>query len=543
MITVLIVDDEYLIRSLVKSLIPWERLGLTFAGEAADGEQAYQIIQEKHPDIVILDINLPIMNGLELTKKLYENGFDTHVIFLTGYRNFEYARLAVTYRAYDFLLKPISKEELSFALERLATSIRAEQVKAVPLNPEEPALQEAFLRRLCFGRVGASPDLTAAELMRHALPLRPENLLVMSAELRFHDESSDGVYTYALFNILQELILKDDHFKNVCGFPSEDERTILLANILAPEKVQEILHKIGAQANRILKSNFPFTAVIGVSEVFSGYDRIHGAVRTAIHCADRTICHSEEIVFFPSGGETGASFEAWLVAACGTLKSILTAGSWQKGRAYLQSVFRTMHRQHLNQSVFRTASIRISAVLYEEAERRGILNTAEIERGALPTGRIVGHPTGRELEIILLDFYDTLESHSEQSSLSVLTRNVKRYVLAHYRECDLGLLQIADNVHASQAYVSSLFKRETGTSITEFITACRLRTAADLLSADTGIGLAEVAQKAGWSDPYYFSKIFKKHFGVAPSKFAADSDWYLEPDESEPQTAEPDDTE
>ena len=118
-ISVLIVDDEYLIRSLIRNSVRWEAYGMEVVGEAGDGESALSFIRTFQPQIALVDINMPILNGLELAQKVREGNYKTHIIFLTGYRDFEYAKQAVTYQAFDYLLKPIDADELAETLIRL----------------------------------------------------------------------------------------------------------------------------------------------------------------------------------------------------------------------------------------------------------------------------------------------------------------------------------------------------------------------------------------------------------------------------------------
>lgn len=108
---ILIADDEISIRQLIKKLID-PSAPLQIVGEAADGNSAYEMIQEKKPDIVITDIRMPGLNGVELMRKARENGIKVDFILVSGYRDFEYARSAVQLGALDYLLKPINREEL-----------------------------------------------------------------------------------------------------------------------------------------------------------------------------------------------------------------------------------------------------------------------------------------------------------------------------------------------------------------------------------------------------------------------------------------------
>ena len=117
MISVLIVDDEYLIRSLIRNSISWTEFGMEVVGEAGDGEEALAFIAAHQPQIALVDINMPILNGLELAQKVQERHYRTRIIFLTGYRDFEYAKQACDLGAFAYLLKPIEDDKLQETME------------------------------------------------------------------------------------------------------------------------------------------------------------------------------------------------------------------------------------------------------------------------------------------------------------------------------------------------------------------------------------------------------------------------------------------
>ena len=137
MISVLIVDDEYLLRSLIRRSINWDQLGMEVVGEAGDGEEAIDFIRANHPQIALVDINMPIMNGLELAQKCQEEGLDTNIVFLSGYREFEYAKQAVAYQAFDYLLKPLDTKDMTAVLTKLRQKIEQEREASTHLRKAE----------------------------------------------------------------------------------------------------------------------------------------------------------------------------------------------------------------------------------------------------------------------------------------------------------------------------------------------------------------------------------------------------------------------
>ena len=123
----LIADDEYFIRQRIKKIIPWEKLNLTFAGEAENGQQVIDHLEKEPVDLLLLDIKMPQMNGIETARYIKEHFPSVHMLILSGYNDFEYARTAIRYGVKEYLLKPVAAEELERALSECIQAIHFEE--------------------------------------------------------------------------------------------------------------------------------------------------------------------------------------------------------------------------------------------------------------------------------------------------------------------------------------------------------------------------------------------------------------------------------
>lgn len=151
---VIIVDDEYLIRNLIKMKIDWEEVGMEVVGEAANAEQALELVDNLNPDIIFTDICMPSMDGIEFSKLVIERYSHIKIIIVTGYDDFEYARSSVRLGISDFILKPINSDELMQSLSKLRSIINSERNHEKEYNQlkkhvEEslPVLREKFLNQ------------------------------------------------------------------------------------------------------------------------------------------------------------------------------------------------------------------------------------------------------------------------------------------------------------------------------------------------------------------------------------------------------------
>ncbi|MEH7118494.1 response regulator [Neobacillus vireti] len=145
---VVIVDDDRIIRKGLSSIIPWEEHGFELVGAAADGEEGLEIVKEKHPQIVISDIQMPFMDGLEMTRAIKEFNPKTKIILLTGYEDFKYAHEAIKLKAFDYLLKPVETSELIEKLKHASQEWNVENKREMQFTESKSLTQEKFLKNL-----------------------------------------------------------------------------------------------------------------------------------------------------------------------------------------------------------------------------------------------------------------------------------------------------------------------------------------------------------------------------------------------------------
>lgn len=156
MLTMLVVDDEYLVRLGIRETIDWEKYGIKIIGEACDGEEGLELAIKHSPDIVITDMNMPIMDGVELISKLRQNGLECGIIILSGFQEFEYARTAVNYGVGTYLLKPIDNNQLVEAVLNVSRKIKEEKSTRhyyEKLKSELSTIKKQFLRDLILGNI------------------------------------------------------------------------------------------------------------------------------------------------------------------------------------------------------------------------------------------------------------------------------------------------------------------------------------------------------------------------------------------------------
>ncbi|MBA4347634.1 MAG: hypothetical protein C0413_02140 [Clostridiales bacterium] len=522
---VLIVDDENLQREILKIAIPWEEHGFAVCGEARDGAQALELCRSLKPDIILVDVNMPVLNGLNLIEKLKEEGAACRAVIISGHDEFAYARRAITLGVEDYLLKPIDEDELLSLMLRIRSEILEKKQADHSLlqlrhQTEEDyrSLRSAFLRKVAH-RVLAEDEILSQTEYFTLNRVRSVAAAVIQIERQDGNGESGGelsAFRIAVANVLtelfqteQECILFDDR---------PDRFGVALVTAQGEADEASIIERFHA-AQQYLQNEMRIGVSIGIgdsvqrmSEFACSYEhaneaRKHGKVfhnsrvsRYEKHidepvCFTLTTAQRTEFKLNMKTGNQNAVYEQ--------IKGILCENALQ--RANLKS---------LQNTVFSFISAMNEAV-HEYRREVDFLTFSYQEMAHKFDGF---HSTGEMADWLCQLASQCIAEIGACCGISAHIEKAKQIILEQYGNCDLRLEQIAREVYLNENYLSTKFAQTTGMSIVEYLTFVRLNKAKELLDAHT-LSAAEVAEKVGYLDPNYFSKCFKKEFGISPHQY------------------------
>lgn len=204
-----IVDDEYLVRLGIRETIDWAANGIEVIGDASNGKQGYEMIKELNPDLVITDIKMPIMNGVDLVKTLHKDGFNGEIVVLSGYKDFEYAKETFENGIFSYVVKPIDNDELLEVVLRAVAKLEQkikDRTLTSKVQTELPTLQSEFMKKLLSSNSFVGSDIPS-ELLNHDISL-PTNgtMALISIEEMFKSKKSElNIY----INLLKEALSKE----------------------------------------------------------------------------------------------------------------------------------------------------------------------------------------------------------------------------------------------------------------------------------------------------------------------------------------------
>ncbi|MCD1259680.1 response regulator [Paenibacillus athensensis] len=537
MLQILLVDDEPFVVDDLSITVPWSDLGYEQVHVAYSGQMALDILQINPIDVVLSDISMPEMNGLQLIGHIRSRWKHIKCVLLTGYAEFDYARKAIELQASRYLLKPLSDEELVEVLGELREEIRREwdtlasyQLTMQTLREHLPLLRDKLLNGLLQGRRFAHSQL-AEQLSKYQLAFKtdaPAALMIVRLEDYFqkHDTDSLLLFEYAIVNIAGELFgqhfqlwsCKDAHDYIVFLLqPKADERGGAAFGGEADEAQMWLIQtacQLQRNVNALLKGE--------ISVVTTEWGLFPAAVGDMYQTAIATIRQyigQETSVFLTAGQAPPAHKVPALLALYEppTLLHLFEASRWDAIHDKLQAVFEELKERNAHSAEhLREARSSLETAFYYIAHKNNKL-LAEIVGDALEEGKIFHSPD--RLADWAAHIVGKLKEHFETERKDLragLIEQVHAYVDSHLSY--ISLQAIADHVGLHPVYLSKVYKTMTGKSIGDYLFQLKMEKAAHLLTSSE-LKIYEIAAELGYSSAHYFIKLFKDYSRMTPQEY------------------------
>lgn len=528
MYTLLIADDEPLIRNGVKKIIDWESLGFSKIFLAEDGQAALDIIRKNHVDLVLTDIVMPFMDGLELTEILSREYPQIHVVILTGHEDFQYAQKSVGLGVKNYILKPIGAESLYKEMKEICEKLHIEnsqrqyvQSMKNQLRQSLPVLQEQTLNKIvCSADRNLKLYLERAKSLQLDLSQGPYEIGVMDLDMEDISGTDYDLYLFAARNIAKEC-LGNDHYV----FEDGKDRIVILCrcgklDVDTHDLIYDVLCVIQKSIyNTVrLKTTCALgTSAESVEELNQAYRNAKKALECKYSLGSNNVYDIEDLNYLER------SFYYPHQELHRLTKSIMIGNTEEIEKA-VHAVF------HINGKDGSLSGKNVK-VIYMEAMNSLLRELAGLKevpdemwnRGFTLYQEFDKYSSLKELEDGLIrfacDIRDQMNSAQTNSGMQVIDK-VKDYVMKNYRNAEISLTSAAEFASVSTGYLSGLFKKEAGTNFVKYLTDVRMEKSMQLLRS-TDMKTYEIAYETGFSNPHYFSVSFKKYTGMSPSEFRA----------------------
>ena len=524
---VLLADDEEEIRAGISRKIDWESLGFTLVGEADNGEVALELAEQLNPDVVLTDIKMPFMDGLELCRRLKQSLPAAKLVVFSGFDDFEYARQAVSMGVSEYILKPINAPELTAVLDKLRGQLDQQRMERRDMetlrrryDESLPVLRELFYTRLLDGHL--SPGQITLRAARYEITLGPGPWTVALAYPGGGTLDETAARDELL--LLSVRAFLEEHFSlegcSACAVLYGDIVALLIQ--LRDETCLYPLLKELDRLSRLSQSYLGLSLTAGVGRLCRNLEDLHHSTDGARAALDyRVLGGGSRIIYIGDlepQSSAALSFEEEDQRA---LANAVKLGTPDQVKQVVRALTERLRQAGLSSSRCDLFLLELVACLVRLARAGSVAVEEVFGEGFTGVVPISGFSSLDELclwlETHCLKLHDLL-GRQRLNSTGQLIERAKAFIAGHYTDTQLSVETLCSHLHLSPTYFSTLFKREVGMSFTAYVTQVRMERAAQLLQ-NTDEKTYRIAEQTGYADPNYFSYVFKRHFGLSPSKF------------------------
>lgn len=539
MIKVFLVEDEMLIREGIKNSIEWEEEGYEFVGEAGDGELALPMILKEKPDILITDIRMPFMTGLELSRLVKQELPQIKILILSGYDDFEYAKEAIKIGVTEYLLKPISSAKLLETLQAVSEEISHER--------EENSLQEIyrqemrenielkkmkFFSRLLSGEMSLGEALEEGRELDMNLSARMYRIIlfkVLPGQLAQERESGE-VYA-AVDRLVGKFSYIISFQRGIDGWAflvtADEERELVERTDVFLESLETLVK----QYQNIEYFGGIGKAVCRLRELSVSFREADKAFASRFTREMNQMVFGEDIqpVRDNEGFQTDCFGE--LEETHHVVEKFLNNGAREEVTSFVDACLDDIPEDNFKSLMMRQyvmMNIYVTVMSFCEKITRNagkVLEEDILQQRGEELKKAVSSTSSREdirqYVIHLVEQAVEVRNAASGKRYSDIIQIAKEQIETTFMEEGISLHTVAASVGMSPSYFSSIFSKEMGKTFVEYLTEIRIEKAKDLLVC-TSMKTSEVGFQVGYKDPHYFSYIFKKVQGCSPKEYRAE---------------------
>ncbi len=530
MFKLMIVDDELLMRMGIRSMVDWEKHGFVLAGEASNGKEALDLALKVRPDLIITDIKMPLMDGLQLIREASGKLSSCKYVILSYFNEFRYAKEALQLGAVDYLIKnEITPAGLIELLEVIRQRLLEDNDKVRSGNKElSPGyseslshLKENLFKDMISGLLDTSKALTKAEQLH--VRVRSDELRVIKFRMdtfervrKKYVEKDEKLLRFSVLNILEEMIPRKWDKEIVIESSSD---YLLMINSVRTDSARTEIENLCGLIQQAMRDFMNLTFSVGVSSVVQDLRCLRTACREADYALrSRFFLGTGRILFFENiGSETGLKETKFLRSEewKSEFRNALDSHKEEKLISNMNEIRRKLASLQANEREIRESYIWLTEIISHELsyEFRFQLPQAEM----LPYEAVLAAETWDEVHSIVLSYarqyIDGDHPLPERSYADLAADLIHR----DYAE-EISLLSIANQINVNPSYLSRVFKQEKGENFVSYLTRVRMERAKSFLESRK-YKVSEVADKVGYHNYPYFSKIFKKVVGMSPEEY------------------------
>ncbi len=522
MYKVMIVDDEQFILDGLRAIIDWEEYNLSVSACALDGEEAFSFFTRQYMDIVITDITMPRMNGLDLIRKIKKINSDVKFIILSGYSDFQYVKEGIKLGIENYLLKPINVEELTSTLtntiNKIETSINQELYSKNDLN----ILRNNILYRWATNNIDAQELTERAALLN--LNLKYLYYTVSSIKLLFpfdeHDIRNNKKKSKLVSQALKICAATTDYHQDLICFCDLVGDLVFISCRNSQNGQEKMLSMVLNQVKEILNSKLHLNLFITVGRNYKSYLNVYKSYwetkelqNYLLLLTENQIIHYDEVKSLTENNSVITeldfkSFSKLLISKNTTVIFQFIDELFAK----LQSSITT------TPSDIQNCAIKILLIINRLAEELNLpSNTSKHDYKKLFSNLLKLQSIEQIIKSVkdeIIKFNESLTM--EDLQMTPVIRQILNYINSNYAS-ELSIKTLSQKLNINPTYLGQLFQKETGELFSNYVNELRIKKAKELLLT-TNLKTKKIASRVGYSDVNYFYKKFKQYTGLSPTE-------------------------
>ncbi len=522
MIKLMIADDEPWVREGLFHAVEWNKMEIEVVGCASNGQEAYDLYIENKPRIIITDIKMPFIDGLELTKKILDMDSDAYILLISAYSDFDYAKRALELGAMDYILKPFSKKKILSIIEKAVNTIYS--------NDEKKQLVEKsreYIKQYVIDKITGTLYTEYADIKKlfeeNSLTIYNRDIAVITArimtngELPAHLPDPDAIkgfseyaqgYLSAHFPYVLATVKESGLFTAILGLDEANTYNY----------VREKIHDLYNKTEPEYKDNL----IIGAGKIYETIMNAYNSYCEALISLNYNISSSNRVCFFDNLAKGNSMDSKNITEFYSKLENIISKRNIDEVRIILDELEPLIIQNYylydydLKSFFYQLASIPVNILLKNNLRIKDVFEDGVNINNIVNSVETVVEFKARYIQII-----EKVISFLEKKSDLYVRKDIekiKNFINSHFCDSSISLNLIADKIGLTPAYVSKLFKQELGISYVEYITDLRINRARELLE-NHNYRIYEIAEMTGYSNTNYFISLFKKHVGVSPAEY------------------------
>lgn len=521
MYSVFLVDDEPIVLEGIRTKIDWENSVFSFAGEATDGEIALSMIQEIKPDILITDIKMPFMDGLELSAAIKKIQPWIKIIILSGHDEFDYAKKAISIGIEDYLLKPFTSEDVIQSLNKAALQIDKERTQLSDiskmkeeLKSSNKLLQKEFLLNLVHGSIDMTNIMKKCQELGLNLISRYYKILISKIQTE-SDNKKPAEEACSRLNSYSS------SWDQTISFFHHSNNLVCILKSNSTEELEENVFHLAETIEHIATQNSDCTVITAIGKTIEHLSQITDSYEDAKKILNNTpienqnrIISSDDLKMndndFLNINENDPLVDRLKYASKNDISAIIDESMTLVKNNPGQ--FKVFASYILVDLIFAVSKLIESLGGDIKELNPDILQRSFVDNAVKDEKNFV-----KKLESILIFALEYRDSKSTGRYADIILK-AKKYIEQNYSDQNTTLTTVAEFVCLSPNHFSTIFSQECKTTFIEYLTNVRIENAKRLIKTTEMKGY-DIAYECGFSDPHYFSYIFKKNTGLTPREY------------------------